>query len=110
MTTKAEKPISVGKNSPDELEKKPSKFTIRCRDVVILGASFAFTIVVACCIVLRIDNNQQQNAMEIERVVKMILNARPENKFEGKLEENPEDERERSKRAVHDFRVQGQGN
>jgi hypothetical protein len=102
----------LAKKSPDELkaaEKLPSKFTIRFRDVMILAASFVFTIVVACCVLLHVDNNQRQNAMEIEKIVEKILATKMiKTDFERKreyLDESEDEESLRSKRAAHDIRI-----
>lgn len=75
-STKVEKSNLIVKKADDELDKMPSKFTIRCCDVVILGASFVFTISVACFLLFYINNNQLQSANEIEKIVEKILNAR----------------------------------
>lgn len=106
----------VAKNS---VKKAQSKFTIECRDVVILCLSFVFTIVVACSILFYIHNNQQKNVIEIENIVGRILDARglklassePRN-FErkrGYLDEQQDDDYLRKKRAVPDSRNQLNG-
>lgn len=78
----------------------------RCREAVILGISFVFTIAVACCILFYINNNQKRNVADIEKIVEGILVARfaknaPRNYERGYLEE---DQTSRDKRAVHEFR------
>lgn len=113
-STKVEKSNLIANNESDELEKMPSKFTFRCCDVMILGASFVFTISVACFIIFYINNNQQQNAMEIEKIVENILNVRAAkftanqpHHFErkrGYLDENHNSQDERSKRSINDYR------
>lgn len=72
----------------------------RCRDAVILGISFMFTIAVACGILFYINNNQQRNVADIEKIVERILLAKnlPRNY------DADEDEGSRNKRAVHEFR------
>lgn len=92
------------KNSDDELDEMPSKLTIRCRDVVILLASFVFTILVACFLLHYVDNNQQQNALEIEKIVERILEDRliKSSQTQGTIKVSS-DESVRSKRAIHDY-------
>lgn len=117
-SAKVEKSNSVAKKSVDDGKKMPSKFTIRGRDVVILCISFVFTISVACSVLFYINNNQQ-NAMEIEKIVESVLDARglklapnEPRSFErkrGYLDENQDDDSVRKKRAVHDFRNQLNG-
>lgn len=46
---------------------------LQCRDLVILGISFMFTIAVACCILAYINNNQINNVADIQKVVEGIL-------------------------------------
>jgi hypothetical protein len=118
-TTKVEKSNLAAKKSFDEPEKQQSKFTIRCSDVVNLCISFVFTILVACLILFYINNNQQQNAMEIEKIVESVLDARglklapsePQNveRKRGYLDKNQDDDFPRKKRAVHDFKSQMNG-
>lgn len=100
-----EKSKLLVKNSNDELEQMPSKFKIRCCDVVILLASFAFTISVACFILLYVDNVHQQNKLEIENIVEKIIIERLEKSSEAQrpIKESSDDPA-RSKRAIHDFR------
>lgn len=109
----------IAKNAGDELEKIPSTLTRRCREVAILGVSFMFTIAVACCILFYVNNNKHESAMEIERLVESILDARGvkfvksetrnvERKF-AYLDENQGDDSSRNKRAIHEFKLQGNG-
>lgn len=117
-STKVENSKSPVKNEIVELEKVPSKFTIRRSDVIILGASFVFTILVAGSLLFYINNNHQWNANEIEKIVENILDARAAklaanqpHYFErkrGYLEE-VEDHRDRSKRSIDDYRQQTNG-
>lgn len=116
---KQEKSNLVGKNAGDELEQMPSKFTIRGCDVAILVVSFVFTIMVACCILLYINNDQLRNVAEIETIVGRILDERAikamrtefadTERKRGYLEKAQVDEDQRSKRAIHDFRDQANG-
>lgn len=72
-TIKVVKSNSIAKG--DEPEKMQSKFTIRHLEAILSG-SFMFTVLVACCILLYINNNNRQNAMEIEKIVERMLIAR----------------------------------
>lgn len=119
-SAKVKKSNSVVKNADFESEKVQSKITtIRSRDVVILCISFVFTILVGLSILFIINYNQQQNTLEIEKIVERVLVARevklarnePRN-FErkrGYLDEHQEDDYERKKRSIHDFRSQLNG-
>ncbi|CRL01738.1 CLUMA_CG014954, isoform A [Clunio marinus] len=82
---------------------------IRCRDVVILCASFSFTIAVACFMILYINDNQCQNALEIEKIVEKILIERDlqlSKTVERNFDAIKDEDVERSKRAINDYRVQ----
>lgn len=115
-SAKVEKSNLVAKNADKKTE---SKFTIRCCDLVILCLSFLFTISVACSTLFYINSNQQQNAVEIEKIVERILDSRnlksapsePQNydRKNGHLHGSQDDDYLRKKRAVHDFRSQLNG-
>lgn len=102
---------NVANNSDEKL---PSRFTIQCRDLVILSVSFVFTIAVACFILLHVHNHQQ-NVKEIEMIVARVLDGRAvkqhsvdNERKRGYLEENEEND-VRSKRAAYDSRLQSTG-
>ena len=119
MSTKVEKSNLIVNNEIDALEKMQSKFTIRYCDVMILVVSFMFTISVACSILFYINTNQHQSAMEIEKIVESILDARTAKsatnqplyweRKRGYLEESDENQEGRSKRSINDYRQQTNG-
>lgn len=120
---KVEKSNLLVNNSCDELRQTKAKFTIQCRDVVILSASFLFTIAVACLVLFYINHNQRLNAIDIEEIVEKILDERAASAavkvevkvprdFErkrGYLDETQADDNGRSKRAVYEYRHQTNG-
>lgn len=120
-STKVEKSNLLVNNSCDELRNPQKRFSIQCRDVVILSVSFLFTTAVACFILLYVNNNQQLNPIGIEKIVEKILNDRTAAKIEaakiprdferkrGYLDERQNDDNGRSKRAVYDYRHQTNG-
>lgn len=116
-STKVGESKLIVKNAASELDQKPpSKFMIRCCDLMILGASFMFTILVACCLLHHINHSHLQSAAEIEKIVEKILDSRSLKpatidtpNFErkrGYLDEAHGDESSRSKR---DYRSQTNG-
>lgn len=119
-STKVEKANLLVNNPSDELRVPKSKFTIQCRDVVILSVSFLFTTAVACFVLLYVNNNQCINATGIEKIVEKVLDeraakieaARVPRDFErkrGYLDERQPDDNRRSKRAAHDYRYETNG-
>lgn len=118
MTTKkVEKSNLIMKNAGDELDKMPSKLTIRYCDVMILVTSFVFTILVACFLLFHINDSQLQSASEIENIVEQILDARSvkavkvgAQNFErkrGYLDESKDVEGVRSKRDFRSYANNG---
>jgi hypothetical protein len=105
---KVEKSSLIGRSSAEKASKG------RYRDVVVLGLSFLFTIVVAAWILFFIERNQCKSANEIEKIVESILDAKGFKKAKsesksyerkrGYLDEVQEDDLPRQKRAVHDSR------
>lgn len=110
-TKKVKKEKLIVKSASVELEKAPAKCKIRWCDVVVLFTSFVFTIAVACCILLHVNNNQQANLSEIEGIVERILAERaslaPQSEAtnDEKKENTRGDESARNKRAVHEFTI-----
>lgn len=107
--------MSLAKHGKSKMVAKspPEKVTTgKCRDLVILGLSFSFTIIVAGCLLLYIEKNQCKSEKEIESIVQRILEAKSVKKVEsekrsyerkrGYLDKVQENDSPRKARSVHD--------
>jgi hypothetical protein len=85
------------------------------RDFLILSASFTFTILVGGFIIFNTPTVKVQSEEEIEKLIQKIVQAKFEsipkfnNYYDRKSDQLYDDERARSKRAVHEFRIASTG-